>query len=243
MTERVAGRCSKSHHPHNSQRIQNANQHDPTIRQNTQGNQRAHGMKYAAWALLILLSLLTVISGLKMLGAYARPHPAVAVAKPRVHRVRTPPPDTLPPIDLPWPAGWEVTPDDGSQRPYSEQITARLKKHGKVIASIDASIGWVDPPGSLDDFIDLLIAGDISSAKKGGQALATPVPEHGTWRGHPTVQYEIAYVSHGDAMRRRLVATKGSGSLLCLLTIKATGKNFEKNLPRFERLMDQFPCP
>ena len=200
-------------------------------------------MKYLAWSVLIVISLLAVITGLKTLGAYAKPPPRASVAKPKAHHVRTPPPDTLPPLSLPWPAGWEITPDDGSRRPYSEQVTARLKKHGKVVASIDALIGWVDPPGSLEDFIDLLIQGDIISARKGGQSLATPVPEHGTWRGHPTVQYEIAYVSQGDPLRRRLVATKGSGSLLCMLTIKGTGKNFEKNLPEFERLMDQFPCP
>jgi hypothetical protein len=200
-------------------------------------------MKYAAWAVMIVISLMAVIVGLKAAGAFSKPPPHVSAVKPKAHQARTPPPDTLPPLALPWPAGWEIIQDDGSQRPYSEQVTAQLKKHGKVLASIDASIGWVDPPSSLEDFIDLLIAGNVSSARKGGQALATPVPEHGTWRGHPTVQYEIAYVSRGESLRQRLVATKGSGSLLCLMTLKGTGKNFEKNLPTFERTMDQFPCP
>ena len=202
-------------------------------------------MKYVAWALLITISVLAAITGLKMLGGFARPaqRAPVPVVKPRVHHEPKPPPENLPPLSLPWPAGWEVTPDDGGQRPYARQLTARLKKHGKTIASIDASIGWVDPPDSLENLIDDLIEGDVVSARKGGQALVRPSPEQGTWRGQPSVQYEISYVSEGDHLRRRLAVTRGTGSLLCLMVIKATGKNFEKNLPVFERLMDQFPCP
>lgn len=202
-------------------------------------------MKYVAWTLLVVISVLAAITGLKMLGAFSRPpqHVPATVVKSRVHHARRPPPDPMPPLSLPWPAGWEVTPDDGGQRPYARQITARLKKNGKTIASIDAAIGWVDPPDPLENFIDDLIEGDVVSARKGRQALARPSPEQGTWRGQPSVQYEISYVSEGDPMRRRLVVTKGTGSLLCMMVIKATGKNFEKNLPIFEHLMDQFPCP
>lgn len=205
--------------------------------------------KYIVWSVLVLISLSTVIAGLNALGAYQTPHRAsptattasraTSASRPRVRP--TPPP--LPPLNLPWPAGWDVTLDDGSQRPYAVQDTASLEKRGKLLVVINASIGRVDASESLKDFLETLLDGETFGAEKSGSSIKASALEEGTWRGRPSLEYEITYRLGRQTFRQRRVVTRGSGDLTCMVVLKADDAKFERYLPTFERLRDQFPCP
>jgi hypothetical protein len=199
--------------------------------------------KYAAWTLMIVLSVAAAIAGMNAVGAYRRPAPAHASSKKpsRADRAAAAPP--IPALHVPWPAGWDVTADHGSLRPYAVQETAMLNRHGKMLAAINASIGRLDASESLQSFLETLVEGETRSARKRGSTLTVSPLKEGTWKGQPSLQYEERYTEDGTKFRLRRIVTRGSAGLTCMVVLNAAETRFEKYVATLEKLRDQFPCP
>lgn len=192
--------------------------------------------KYIAWMALVLVSLFAVTIGLRTFGYYGTPPVPSYVAQssiPRAMLLR----------NLPWPAGWNVSPAAPLPGADGETQTARLIEHGRSKAAMTALVGREDASRSLADIVKDFVAGETEAATAIGSTTSASPPIEGTWRGSPSLQYEVFYKSRDTLRHQRNVVTRGSDEFVCTLALTAIGADFDVQLAEFERLKDQFSCP
>jgi hypothetical protein len=191
--------------------------------------------KYITWTVSILASVFVVFVGLRTFGYYGKPPPPATArpSTPRAMLLR----------DLPWPAGWNVSPVAPLSGAVGEAQTAKLIERGRSKAVMTALVGREDLSRPLGDIVKDFVVGETEAATaKGSTASASP-PVEATWQGRPALQYEVFYKSPDALRHQRHIVTRGSDELVCSLALTAIGADFDANLAEFERLRDRFPCP
>jgi hypothetical protein len=188
---------------------------------------------YIAWTSVILASLFVVIVGLRTLGYYGKPPLPSSAATQRTTLLS----------NLPWPAGWTVSPASRLPGGVGETQTARLIEHGRSKAAMTALVGHEDASRSLGDIVKDFVVGETEAATARGSTASASPPVEGTWQGRFALQYEVSYKSRDTLMHQRHVVTRGSDELVCTLALTAIGADFDANLAEFDRLKDRFSCP